>query len=265
MVFGYLTSKLSQIYNNILISILKNGVKIPKRIGIIMDGNRRYAKKNHLKCIQGHYDGMITLKNILQWSIDLEIEELTVYAFAIDNFKRSEEEVNDLFKLFKENFYKYGNSKEAIESGVRMCIYGKKDLFDQECNNIFKDIEEKTKNGKKIKLNICIGYNSTEEIYQASCKCDKNAENPRKELESHLYGGYNCNLELLIRTSGEIRLSNYMLYQSRFALILFVDKKWPELNLYDYFKILLRYNYNYNNHKSQLKLLEEVNNFVIDE
>ena len=262
--FSYVSSKLNDFWSSMLISILKNGANLPKRIAIIMDGNRRYAKKKKIKEIQGHTDGMETLLNLIKWSISLNIEELTVFAFSIDNFKRSEEEVNNLMNLFKEKFYKFGNNKEALKSGIKICIYGKKDLFDNEIQNIFKDIEEKTKNGKKIKLNVCIGYNSTEEVYQAALNSDKHANNLRKEFESHFYGGYNCNPELLIRTSGETRLSNYLLYQCRFALILFVEKKWPELTLFDYFLILLKYNYNYNDHKSKLNQIEKDNNFIIE-
>ena len=261
---SYISTKISEYWGAVLISILKNGANLPKRIGIIMDGNRRYAKMRNLKEIKGHTDGMETLLNLLKWSIKLNIEELTVFAFSIDNFKRTEEEVNNLMNLFKENFYKFANNKEALKSGIKICIYGKRDLFDNEIKNIFKEIEEKTKEGKTIKLNVCIGYNSTEEIYQAATKCDKNSKNLRQEFESHLYGGYNCNPELLIRTSGETRLSNYLLYQCRFSLILFVDKKWPELNLFDYFMIMLKYNYNYNDKKNKLKQLEKENNFLIE-
>ena len=257
-------SKINSYWCSALLSILKNGANIPKRIGIIMDGNRRYARSKHFKDIEGHKDGAKTLINLIQWSIDLNIEELTVFAFSIDNFTRKEEEINNLKNLFKESFEKFGNNKEALNSGVKICIYGNINLFDDEIKKIFREIEQKTKNANKIKLNVCIGYNSTEEIYQANIKCDKGKDNLRKEFESHLYGGYNCNPELLIRTSGEIRLSNYLLYQCRFALILFVEKKWPELTMFDYFLILLRYNYNYYDHKAKLKQLEKDNNFVFE-
>ena len=168
---SYISNKLNDYWTSILISILKNGANLPKRIGIIMDGNRRYAKMKHFKEIQGHTDGMETLLNLLKWSIRLSIEEITVFAFSIDNFKRTEEEITGLMNLFKENFYKFANNKEALKSGIKICIYGKRDLFDNEMQKIFKEIEEKTKNGKSIKLNVCIGYNSTEEIYQAATKC----------------------------------------------------------------------------------------------
>ena len=256
-------SKINSYWCSALLSILKNGANIPKRIGIIMDGNRRYARSKHFKDIEGHKDGAKTLINLIQWSIDLNIEELTVFAFSIDNFTRKEEEINNLKNLFKESFEKFGNNKEALNSGVKICIYGNINLFDDEIKKIFREIEQKTKNANKIKLNVCIGYNSTEEIYQANIKCDKGKDNLRKEFESHLYGGYNCNPELLIRTSGEIRLSNYLLYQCRFSLIIFVEKKWPELTMFDYFMILLKYNYNYSDHKAKLKQLEKDNNYII--
>ncbi len=263
MSFSYIFSKINQFWCSTLINILKNGANIPKRIGIIMDGNRRYARNRKFQDIEGHKDGVKTLLDLLRWSIELNIEELTVFAFSIDNFNRKEEEINNLKNLFKESFEKFGNDEEAINSGIKICIYGNMDLFDDDIQKIFKEIEEKTKKGNKIKLNVCVGYNSTEEVYRAASKCDKNTENIRKEFESNLYGGYNCNPELLIRTSGEIRLSNYLLYQCRFALILFVEKKWPELTIFDYFLILLKYNYNYYDHKAKLKQLENDNNFII--
>lgn len=264
MSFSFINKKLSEYFSWILFSLLKKGANLPKRVGIIMDGNRRYAKKKNLKTIQGHYQGMETLLELLKWSISLEISELTVFAFSIDNFKRTEEEINGLIKLFKDSFYKYSNNKDLLNAGVKICIYGNRKLFDEEMNNIFKDIEEKTKEGNKIKLNVCIGYNSTEEIYQAALKSNKDKKDFKKEFESHLYGGYNCNPELLIRTSGETRLSNFLLYQCRFSLIVFVDKQWPELTVYDYFKIILRYSYNYYDYKTKLKLLEKENNFEIE-
>ena len=128
--FSFLTSKIYNFWNSILISILNNGANLPRRIGIIMDGNRRYAKMKKIEDIQGHKDGMETLLNLLKWSISLKIEELTVFAFSIDNFNRSDEEVSNLMKLFKDNFYKFSNNKEALQSGIKICIYGKKDLFD---------------------------------------------------------------------------------------------------------------------------------------
>ena len=247
--FSFISLSLNKFFTSILTSILKNGGYIPKSIGIIMDGNRRYAKKKHKQIIQGHTEGMETLLNILQWSLKFEIKELTVFAFSVDNFNRSDEEVNNLLSLFKESFYKYAKSKETNTLGVKICIYGNWKFFDEEIQNIFKEVEEKTKDNNLLKLNVCIGYNFTEDL--------------KNEFESKLYGGYNCNPDLLIRTSGETRLSNYLLYQCRFSIIIFIDKFWPELSFYDYFKILLKYSYNYPSHREKLKRLEKENNFEI--
>ena len=121
---SYISNKLNDYWSSILISILKNGANLPKRIGIIMDGNRRYAKMRNFKEIQGHTDGMETLLNLLKWSIALKIEELTVFAFSIDNFKRTEEEINGLMNLFKENFYKFANNL-PFRAGKRRFNMGK--------------------------------------------------------------------------------------------------------------------------------------------
>lgn len=255
---GIISNYFDSFLTNALETILINGCNIPKSIGIIMDGNRRYANKNHIKKIQGHTDGMKALLNIINWSIKLKVEELTVFAFSVDNFNRSQEEVDALLNLFKESFAKFSDSKEAKVLGIKICIYGNKKFFSEEIQEIFSKIEEKTKNYNKIKLNVCIGYNSTEEVNNARGKIkSKSLEKIRSEFESNLYGGYNCNPDLIIRTSGEIRLSNYLLYQSRFSQIIFVAKYWPELTFYDYFKILLRYHYNYSNHLSKIKYLEK--------
>ena len=258
-----LIGKCADFSSYVLSSILINGGNIPKKIAIIMDGNRRYAEKKHIKKIQGHTDGMKALLNIIQWCINFKVEEVTAFAFSVDNFNRAKEEVDNLLQLFKENFQKFSKSKEAHSLGIKICVYGNWSFFDQEIQHIFHEIEETTKENSKIKLNVCIGYNSTEEMYRARKESNDKVSDLRKELESHLYGGYNCNPDLLIRTSGETRLSNYLLYQTRFSVIIFIDKYWPEMTFFDFFKILIRYNYNYTNHRSKIKQLEKENCFSI--
>ena len=267
--FLYFSKKFYDFFILISTYLLKTGGHIPKKIAIIMDGNRRFAEKKHLKKIEGHKNGSETLLNLIQWSIKFSIQEITAFAFSIDNFKRSNEEKDSLLKLFKEYFYKFSESNEAKSLGIKICIYGNRNYFDEEIQNIFKKIEEKTKNNNLIKLNVCIGYNSNEEIYIAKKLC-KNIEKNindinflKNKFESNLYGGYNCNPDLLIRTSGETRLSNFLLYQCRFSVIIFIDKYWPELTFLDYFKILLKYNYNYVEHQKKIFYLEKENNFKI--
>ena len=138
--FGIISNYFDSFLTNALETILINGCNIPKSIGIIMDGNRRYANKNHIKKIQGHTDGMKALLNIINWSIKLKVEELTVFAFSVDNFNRSQEEVDALLNLFKENFAKFSDSKEAKVLGIKICIYGNKKFFSEEIQEIFSKI-----------------------------------------------------------------------------------------------------------------------------
>ena len=252
----------SDFFNNsftyFLTKILTFGGNIPQHIAVIMDGNRRFAKKHHLK--EGHSDGSITLMNLLKWSIDLNIKEVTVFAFSIDNFNRSQDEKDLLLNLFKKNFKKYSVGEESKKLGIKICIYGNKTYFDEETQKSIEIIEDSTKNNNKLKLNICIAYNSTEEIYQAKCKIsDINNKDIISEFESNLYGGYNLKPELLIRTSGETRLSNFLLYQCRFSIIIIIEKYWPELTFFDYFLILVRYSNNYANHIKLIYQIEKIN------
>jgi ditrans,polycis-polyprenyl diphosphate synthase len=291
--FKYVGEKVSSVFKKTMAGIFYVGGYIPKSVAIIMDGNRRYAQKKHVEKIKGHEDGMTKLLQVLLWCIDLGIKELTVFAFSIDNFNRSKEEFDALMNLIKEKFSKLSEKNEFMNKyGVKICIYGNVSFFDNEIREILNKIERDTEGNDNIKLNVCLGYNSTEEIYQTKLKTidqlkggtnsdnkleieiDKKNEfdSDRKDqqystseiinkFESNLYGGYNCNPDILVRTSGEVRLSNFLSYQCRFSMIFFVDKFWPEFSFLDFMKILLRYNIDYSNHTRKLKELEKINSF----
>ena len=237
---------------------------------IIMDGNRRYAQKKHLHKIKGHEEGLSTLLNVLLWCIDLEIKELTAYAFSIDNFNRPKEEVHSLMNLAREKFSKLADKNEYLnKNGVKVCFYGNLNFLDDEMKATFTKMEKDTMDNKKIKLNVCFPYNSTEELYRVInitkdnlLICD-DCIDLREKFESNLYGEYNCNPDILIRTSGEIRLSNFMLYQCRFSILFFVDKYWPEFSLKDFLMIIIRYNIDYKSHIGKIKILEKQNKFPI--
>lgn len=280
--------------------IFKYGGHIPKSVAIIMDGNRRYAQKKNIVKIQGHEDGLNKLLEIVEWSILLEIKEVTAFAFSIDNFNRSKEEFDNLMDLAKKKFAKLAEKGEYFDKkNIRVCIYGDLNLLeDKELIRKFSEMEKNTLNNNKIKLNICFSYNSTEEslrslsFLQEKIKenenylsqkdpksnisnqlSDNKSENQidssisndenKKFFENNLYGGYDCKPEILIRTSGEIRLSNFLLYQTRFSMLFFIEKYWPELNFYDYFLILLRYNYNYKSHRKLISEIERNNGVEI--
>jgi ditrans,polycis-polyprenyl diphosphate synthase len=150
--------------------------------------------------------------------------------------------------LAKEKFTKLSEKGELLQqNGVKICFYGNLNMLDKEIRELFYKTKVDTKNNQTIKLNVCFAYNSTEEVYQAVNKL-QTIDGVNENFDSMLYGGYNCNPDILIRTSGEIRLSNYLLYQTRFSMIFFEDKFWPDFNFYDFIKILLRYNIDYGKH-----------------
>lgn len=273
----YFRDKISEFFIHCMTKILEYGGHIPKSIAIIMDGNRRYAqKKNYIK-IKGHEDGLSTLLDVVQWSLKLKIKEITVFAFSIDNFNRPQDEVNSLMSLAKEKFQKLSEKGEYFNNyGVQVCFYGNVSFIeDKELIDILSDVELKTKKNSQIKLNICFPYNSSEEIYSAveksqsqiktSIELNSSQEKIKNILESNLYGGYNLNPEILIRTSGEVRLSNFLLYQCRFSKIYFLDKFWPEFSFRDLFDIIIKYNLDYKSHLRKIRELEQTNNFKIIE
>jgi len=264
-----INDKISKFVTSTFCGIFKIGAYIPRSVAVIMDGNRRYAENKKIQKIKGHEDGLNKLLDVLLWCIELQIKELSVFAFSIDNFNRSKDEVDSLMTLAKEKFAKLAEKNELLNKyGVQVCFYGNIDFLDEEMRNTIHQMEEQTMSNSVIKLNVCFPYNSTEEIYSAVLKAkltnpDDNVDY-RDLLESNLYGQYNCNPDLLIRTSGEIRLSNYLLYQTRFAMLFFVDKFWPDFQLKDFLIILLRYNIYYKDHFKKINELETTNGFILD-
>ncbi len=270
-----LYSKLSSFLRKTTSYILTKGGHIPQSVAFIMDGNRRFATKNNLKKIKGHESGLNTLLNVLEWCINLNIHELTVFAFSIDNFNRSKEEIEGLLKLAGEKFVKLSSKGELLkENGVQICFYGNLEYFkyfDEELAEKLRKMEDDTKDNKVVKLNICFPYNSSEEIYNAiknfnsdfNNNSDSDSDKKQEEFESNLYGGYNCNPDILIRTSGEIRLSNFLIYQCRFAMIFFLDIYWPEFSYKQFIDVIIRYNINYKSHVDKLRMLQNENDFKI--
>jgi ditrans,polycis-polyprenyl diphosphate synthase len=264
-----INDKISNFVTSTLCGIFKIGAYIPKSVAVIMDGNRRYAEKKNFQKIKGHEDGLNKLLDVLLWCIELEIKELSVFAFSIDNFNRSKDEVDSLMNLAKEKFARLSEKNELLNKyGVKVCFYGNIDFLDDEMRNTVNKIEEQTESNSIIKLNVCFPYNSTEEIYSAVNKAKQKSHNEKLDyrslLESNLYGQYNCNPDILIRTSGEVRLSNYLLYQTRFAMLFFVDKFWPDFQFKDFLSTLLRYNIYYKEHLKKINELESHNEFILD-
>lgn len=218
-------------------------MNLPKHVGIIMDGNGRWAILHNKKRSAGHREGAKTLEKLILHTKKRGIKYLSVYAFSTDNFKRSEEEVNYLMDLL---IY-YFNHKlvSLVKEGVKVVISGRKDNLREDVIKAIYSIEEKTKNNDLCIVNICLNYGGQEEIVDATLKIIDDINNnklKREELNKETYYKYLYNnlppLDLLIRTGKEQRLSNFMLYQVSYAELYFVDTYFPDFDEHEYDKAI---------------------------
>lgn len=223
---------------------------MPKHIAIIMDGNRRYSKlMGNKNAIEGHKRGVDTLAKVLDWSIELGIEIVTAYAFSIENFKRPPEEVKGLMNLFQKNFEGIANNPKIHKNRVRVKAVGNLDLLPENVREAIRIAEESTASYDKRLVNIAIGYDGRMEIIDAIKKISNelkegkiNVENIDEDLVSkNLYTAGLDDPNLIIRTSGEERLSGFLLWQSSYSELYFCDSLWPELRKVDFLRALRSY------------------------
>lgn len=224
--------------------------KMPNHIAIIMDGNRRYSKiQGNLNAIEGHKKGVDTLENVLEWCIDLGINIVTVYAFSTENFNRNEKEVTDLMNLFVKSFLNISTNKKIHKNKVRLKAVGKLDLFPQEVRDAIADAEKSTEEYDKRLINIAMGYDGRVEIVDAFKKIAKEVQkgniNPddidEKMINENLYTAGLEDPNLVIRTSGEERLSGFLLWQSSYSELYFTDSLWPALRKVDFLRAIRSY------------------------
>lgn len=211
------------------------GQKMPNHVAIIMDGNGRWAQKRGLKRTKGHQKGAEVLKRISEYVYDKEIKVLSVFAFSTENWKRDKEEVDylmDLFlKAFKDNF-------DAVKKkGVKVVFSGLKDKLSDRVVKAMEKMSEETKNNNNGVFNICLNYGGQDEIVNASKKISEDVLNGNlsiDDINKDSFGKYLFNdlppIDLLIRTSGEYRISNFMLWQMAYAELYFTDVLWPDFD-----------------------------------
>lgn len=214
--------------------------KTPQHIGIILDGNRRWARKRNLPTFQGHKKGFDNLKDVALHAYSLGVKTLTVYAFSTENWNRSQEEVDYLMDLFKLMMNK--EAKKLHKEGIKINILGKVEDFDQELQAGIKNITELTAKNDKGVLNICLNYGGREEILRAVRSLIDNkisSKDVTKDLfERYLYTEGQEDPDLIIRTSGEQRLSGFMTWQSVYSEFYFPQETWPEFGKKDFDRAL---------------------------
>ncbi len=202
-------------------------------VAFIMDGNGRWGLRRSKGRNFGHFNGVKAVKKAVQKSIKLKIPIVTFYVFSTENWKRPKSEVNFLFRLLI-NYFKEELSR-VISNGIKINILGKLNRLPTKIQIALKDVEKKTNKNKKIIVNLAINYGSRDEIVEA-CKSTKNKINI-KSLSKNLYTKNMPNPDILIRTGGHKRLSNFMLWQLAYTEIYFVNKLWPDFNGKDFEKI----------------------------
>ena len=206
-------------------------------IAFIMDGNGRWGKKKRKKRNYGHLKGVDTVKKIVKSSIRFKVPIVTFYVFSSENWKRPKTEISFLFKLIKSYFTK--EIQNVISQGIKINILGDLNKLSKELKSLLKKTEKLTKKNKKITVNLAINYGSRQEIFYAFRKLKKKVN--LKNFKKNLYTKNMPNPDILIRTGGKIRLSNFMLWQLAYTELFFLKKLWPDFNSLDLKKIILKY------------------------
>lgn len=219
--------------------------KAPYHLGIIIDGNRRWAAKRGLPAFEGHRRGLEKVKKIGDWCRERGIKILTLFAFSTENWNRPKTEVNHLMKLLGEALAKE-NLKEARRKGVKIQVIGQRNRLPKFLQKIIEKAENLTKNNKEGVLNIALSYGGRAEIVDAIRKMMKGNPKPPKRINEKLVEKYlwTANLpdpDLIIRTAGEQRLSNFLLWQTAYSELYFLKKYWPDFTEKDLDKALKAY------------------------
>ncbi len=211
-----------------------------RHLGLILDGNRRFAKKLLMQPWKGHEWGAKKVRNVMEWSRELGIKELTLFAFSIQNFQRPEKEFKYLTDLFRAEFDSLNSPErmtELNEKGVKINFIGRLHLFPSDIQEKMNALMEKTKDNSKYTVNFAMAYGGQEEILDAICAmADKIRNGTIQEISKELFEKYlymNSEPDLIIRTGGDHRTSNFLCWQSWYSEWLFMDKFWPEFEKQD--------------------------------
>jgi tritrans,polycis-undecaprenyl-diphosphate synthase [geranylgeranyl-diphosphate specific] len=239
-----------KLYEKWLLNQVKK-LSMPEHIAVILDGNRRWALEHSLPLFDGHAHGAKVGKTFLEWCIDLNIKTVTLYVFSTENFQRPKEEVENIMKIIEKEALELSNDKRLHKNRVRVKAIGRVDLLPQSLREILKKVEESTKDYKDHYLNIAIAYGGRAEIIDATKKIAEDIKNDKlkpEDIDEELFMNYlytahlpNPYPDLIIRTSGEERLSGFLLWQSAYSELCFLDVYWPDFRKIDLLRAIRTY------------------------
>jgi len=221
--------------------------KMPKHVGIILDGNRRFAKRLMMNPWKGHEFGAKKVRKLLKWCKEFKIEELTLFAFSLDNFHRPEKEFNYLMDLFEKEFESIKEDKEIYKEKIKINFVGRIELFPEKVKKHMKELMEKTKHHDKFTVNFAMAYGGRAEIVDAAKKIVEDVTNNKlnsneiteETFRKYLYAPNNA--DMIIRTGGEKRTSGFLLWQGEYSELFFTDKLWPEFEKEDFIACINEY------------------------
>lgn len=227
----------------------------PRHLGIIMDGNRRFARVSRLPTVLvGHRFGADKLEEVLGWCRDVGINVVTVWCFSIENFQRSKEEVEGLLSLFESKTREMAEGEQVHREEIRVRFIGKLELLPEGLRREIARVEEATRDYRRFELNIAMAYGGREEITDAVRRWLEDglakgadpaalaAELTAEQLDPHLYTSGQPEPDLIVRTSGEIRSSGFLLWQSAYSEFYFCDTNWPAFREIDFLRALRSFN-----------------------
>ena len=239
-----------KIYEKWLQYQVKNGNK-PEHIAIILDGNRRWASGQSFSPLLGHHFGAVRVEDLLDWCLDLEVKSITLYAFSTENFQRPPKEVEQIMQIAEEKLRKILTDERIHKNRVRVKVIGRMGLLPKSLQELIREVEEATRDYDQHFLNVAFAYGGRAEIVDATKKIALEIEKGKLKpdaideqvFENHLYTAYLPQQEpdLIIRTSGEERLSGFLLWQSAFSELCFLDVYWPEFRRIDLLRAIRTY------------------------
>ena len=240
------------IYEKMLLNQIKNGMK-PEHIGVILDGNRRWASHRFKHPWEGHQFGADKAEVLLNWCVDLDIKSVTIYAFSMENFQRPLKEVKEIMDLLEERLRSLLSDERIHKNKVQVKIIGRTPLLPKRIQEAIHRVEEATKNYDDHYLNLAIAYGGRAEIVDAIKKISEQiqvgkvnaAEISEEIIEKNLYTAYlpQSDPDLIIRTSGEERLSGFLMWQGAYSELCFIDVFWPDFRRIDLLRAIRTFQY----------------------
>lgn len=214
--------------------------KVPNHIGYIMDGNRRWAKGHGIPTYEGHLAGYNRVKEITKASVEAGVKYVSFYAFSTENWDRTEKEVGYLMKLMLRMLT--SDLEEVVGENVRLVVAGTDERLDKKIVQAARDAEERTANNTRATVLLCFNYGGQKEIVESVKKLVASGEEINEEgISKHLYAPDVPPCDVVVRTSGEQRLSNFMLWRVAYSELVFVEKHWPDMTAEDVGKVIKEY------------------------